>query len=351
MLLIPWAQRYFLTFSIWFSPGLSDAVETSTVGIPYTLHRETKIHHRLRFCCDSFFTWIYFSVLFDITSDAIGMELKWLMLNKHKRWFHSSRVKFRFVSMSASWFLVSMYLIWILGSTLILIKQPIKSNFVGSGNMSHCRASSLNNHLDYCFVVFKHIQQSFLMRRVDVWGNKINIIQIINLSRHFLSRWRCTQVSLYLFTLIRISVKNSNDQIPQVKRGFSVHPLNLHPRKWFLILLSCTKLKFVSYTSSWLEQTCGFRKYNVPPEVDCESSRSPAKSESWNSPNLRCHMTMLFEFTCVMNARNQTSQTFVACSRPFCNRTIKFVHRPWNIRSINSSQIQAFQNNLSAHIW
>ena len=48
------------------------------------------------------------------------MELKWLMLNKHKRCFHSSRVKFPFVSMFASWFLVSIYLIGILGSKLIL---------------------------------------------------------------------------------------------------------------------------------------------------------------------------------------------------------------------------------------
>ena len=48
------------------------------------------------------------------------------------------------------------------------IEQPIKSNSVGSGNMSHCRASSLYDHLDHCFVVFKHIHQSFLMRRVDV---------------------------------------------------------------------------------------------------------------------------------------------------------------------------------------
>ena len=49
------------------------------------------------------------------------------------------------------------------------IKQPIKSNSVGSGNMSHCGTPSLdNNHLDHCFVVFKHIQQSFLIRKLDV---------------------------------------------------------------------------------------------------------------------------------------------------------------------------------------
>ena len=48
------------------------------------------------------------------------------------------------------------------------IEQPIKRNSVSPGNVSHCRASSLENRLDHCFIVFKHIQQSFLMRRLDV---------------------------------------------------------------------------------------------------------------------------------------------------------------------------------------
>ena len=47
-------------------------------------------------------------------------------------------------------------------------EKPNKSNSVVSGNMSHCRASSLYDHLDHCFIVFKHIQQRFLTRRVDV---------------------------------------------------------------------------------------------------------------------------------------------------------------------------------------
>ena len=38
------------------------------------------------------------------------------------------------------------------------IEQPIESNSVGSGNMSHCRTPSFNDHLDHCFIVFKHIQ-------------------------------------------------------------------------------------------------------------------------------------------------------------------------------------------------
>ena len=60
------------------------------------------------------------------------------------------------------------------------------------------------------------------------------------------------------------------------------HPfLLLHPRKWFLILLNCAKLLFG--TDVWLP-----KMHNVPPDVDFESSRSPAKSESWKSPYLHC---------------------------------------------------------------
>ena len=44
-------------------------------------------------------------------------------------------------------------------------------------------------------------------------------------------------------------------------REQAVHPCAiLRPRKWFLILLNCAKLKFVSYTSNWLEQMYDFRE-------------------------------------------------------------------------------------------
>ena len=44
------------------------------------------------------------------------------------------------------------------------IEQPIKSNSVGPGNMSHCKASSFNDHLDHYFVVFKDIQHKASLR-------------------------------------------------------------------------------------------------------------------------------------------------------------------------------------------
>ena len=45
---------------------------------------------------------------------------KFIMLNKRRKWFQSSREKLSSVCMSASWFLVSTYLILIIGSKLIL---------------------------------------------------------------------------------------------------------------------------------------------------------------------------------------------------------------------------------------
>ena len=66
-------------------------------------------------------------IFFDIVFGQLA-KLKLLML--WRRWFHSSRVKLHFVSMSASWVLVSTYLIWIWGSGLVL------SNFQSSA--AHC---------------------------------------------------------------------------------------------------------------------------------------------------------------------------------------------------------------------
>ena len=65
------------------------------------------------------------------------------------------------------------------------------------------------------------------------------------------------------------------------------------------------KLKSVSCRSPKIHET--------PLHVDIESSRSPAKSESWYNPSLHCcavffRMTILSVITRVMNVRNQTSQ-------------------------------------------
>ena len=93
----------------------------------------------------------------ELTFWSQQMKLKWLMLNKWRRLFHSSRVKFLFVSMSASWCLESTYLIRILESRLT-VTQPIKSNSVGSGYVSHCWTSAFDDHFNHGFVILKNVQ-------------------------------------------------------------------------------------------------------------------------------------------------------------------------------------------------
>ena len=130
----------------------------------------------------SILLWLFLHLKFflcDISSEQ-SLELKWLMWNKHKRWFHSSRVKFLW-SVCLSWFLVSMYLIWILESRLIRSKNPSSATlWVLETCLTIGLLPLIINYLYHCFVVFKHIQQSFLMRRLDVWRYQINIIQIID---------------------------------------------------------------------------------------------------------------------------------------------------------------------------
>ena len=63
-------------------PGLSDAVEANTFG-SLTLYRETKFIIGFDFAV-TLSSPASSCVLFDIASKQL-MEVKWLMLNKHKR--------------------------------------------------------------------------------------------------------------------------------------------------------------------------------------------------------------------------------------------------------------------------
>ena len=67
-------------------------------------------------------------------------------------------VKLHLVNMFASWFLVSMCVIWIFGVQINSIEQPIKSNSVGSEHVSHRRTSALYDHFDHSFIILKHVQ-------------------------------------------------------------------------------------------------------------------------------------------------------------------------------------------------
>ena len=70
-------------------------------------------------------------------------------------------------------------------------KQPIKRNSVGSGFVSHCWTSALDDHLDHNFTVFKNVQLRLTLRRVCVCGNAVHMRQLINISGSLLFAVGC----------------------------------------------------------------------------------------------------------------------------------------------------------------
>ena len=258
-------------------PGFSDAVEASTVG-SLIRHLDTKFIIGLDFDV-SLSSLAPSCVLFDIALTLL-MGLKWLLLNKHKRWFHSSRVKFPLVSMAASWFLVSMYLIWILRSKLILSNNKMyniaswRKEFAFEETKSTVFRSS----------IFPGI--FFRVRDVD--------------------KFPCTCLLSFVFPWRTVTIR--------FHKSSAGTPSNFNPASKEMIYDSVelceTEVCFLHIqligTNVWLPKT-----HNVPPDVDFEFSRSPAKSESWKKSQsaLFCsvsHMTILFVFTCVMNVGDQS---------------------------------------------
>ena len=210
------------------------------------------------------------------------------MLNKLNKWFHSSRVNFPLVKMSASWFLVSMYLIWILESRLI-------------GSINQSRATLWV--LETCLIV----GLLPLMIRIITASLSSNT----NCKASWCEDWTFEGTesmsfitSIFFWDLWRLWTSHSGFPDPSEARetfprtetikshsSRASNPSNLSPVSSEIISDSVelweTDVCFLHIqligTNVSLPKT-----HNVPPEVDFESSRSPSKSESWNSPSLHC---------------------------------------------------------------
>ena len=207
------------------------------------------------------------------------------MLNKHKRWFHSSRVKFPLVSMSASWFLVSMYLIWILGSKLILSNNQSRATLCV---LETCLSVGL---LPLMTILITASLSSKMYNKAswcDNWtfeGTLSTLFKTLNIPRDcwpfawFLSR-QTTGFSVLSWFWV-VFPKTKTIRFHKSRAGI---PSNLNPASKEMISDSVevceTEVCFLHIqligTNVWLP-----KMHNVPPEVDFESSRSPAKSESW----------------------------------------------------------------------
>ena len=117
-------------------------------------------------------------ILLNWLQENIEKRIIW---NKRRRWSHSSRVKFSLVNMSASCFFGVHIFDLDLWFWIDSVEKPMKSNFVGSGHLSHCWTSSFYDHLDDCFVVFKNLPLRLAFRRMCVCGYEVHIWQLINI--------------------------------------------------------------------------------------------------------------------------------------------------------------------------
>ena len=108
------------------------------------------------------------------------------MLNKWRRLFHWSRVKLPLVNMSASWCLVSMYRICIMGS-INPVKQPIQSDSMGSWYMSHCGTQAFHYHFNHGF----HCPQ-----RHTTYHWKQTVFRLMERDQHWSDRDWCSWLKL-----------------------------------------------------------------------------------------------------------------------------------------------------------
>ena len=176
---------------------------------------------------------------------------------------------FPLVSKSASWFLVSMYLIWMIGSKLIR-----------SNNQSRATLWVLEKHLivgllTFIIILINASWSSNTCNKSSWWEDWTAGKMKSTSSKSLISFWNCFSFGIVCggeqitrlfkrvspfyhgFELYFQGLKQS-DPMNQERE---YHPTSiLHPKKWFLILLNCAKLKFDSYTSSLSEQMYDFQK-------------------------------------------------------------------------------------------
>ena len=105
-------------------------------------------------CCILFA--IVFGQLAELKFSEQQTDLKWLMLHKWRRLSHSSRVKLPLCQYVCELcFGVDIFDLNLLIQIQIdPVKQPIQSNSVGSGHVSHCWTPAFNDHLESYLVWF-----------------------------------------------------------------------------------------------------------------------------------------------------------------------------------------------------
>ena len=246
--------------SVLFSSG-TPWILTSVTSLPRAYWSRATVswqqmHHLSRFCCDAFFSWILLRSFPHCVRAHCGTWNGW-------HWTSTQMIPLMTCEIFFGWHVselvfgvnVFSFGFWDPDS----IKWLIKRFSVSPGNMSCCGTPPFNDHLDHCFIVFKHTQQSFLMRRL--------VLSTLIFPWDFLTSFSINRSPRSVWSLSHAS-KNRNNQIPlfqskqPVQSQFSVRRDDFRfcrtVRNGSLFLLHIQLIR----TNVWLP-----KMHNVPPEV------------------------------------------------------------------------------------
>ena len=200
-------------------PGLSDAIEAITSGFL------SRCIARPNSSSASIFLWLFTCIFLRSfrhhfkTIDGTGMA------NKLNKWIHSSRVKFPLVKNVCK---------------LVFGVNVLNLDLLGPNWFD--RTTNQKKLCQRCTTKLPYVKNWRLREQ----------------NQHCLDHVHGSHRSWLLWYVFPWKLRRSNP-INQVR---VYHPNSvLCPEKWFLILLNCSKLKFVSHTSNWLEQMYDFQKH------------------------------------------------------------------------------------------
>ena len=151
---------------------------------------------------------------------------------------------------------------------------------MGSGNTSHCRAYKKASWREE--LTFEGVKSTLSKSLIILW-DCLRLWIVWGVERT--SRWfvhKSPRALLLWFVFPRTATIRSHKSRagilsnlnPASKETISDSFELCETEVWFL------HIQLIG-TNVWLPKT-----HKVPPEIDLESSKSPAKSESWNSPSL-----------------------------------------------------------------
>ena len=153
--------------------------------------------------------------------------VSFMIVQRCNKWCHSSRVKLPFVKMSASWFVDSTYLIWTVGSRLILSNNQSRANRWVRDTCLIVGLPPLMIYLYHSFVVFENVQ---------LWQIHILIQHLLNLgcALGLNTGFPCACLGWFLVffgSFPALQWPNPTSQV-QVNRPYA----NQHPTIWSPIL-------------------------------------------------------------------------------------------------------------------